>query len=344
MCAAVLSIRDFDSTPETVRRFRTLLPVCDRPRLRIPRLDLIAGKCYAVIGKSGAGKTVLNSFLLGLPASRMGSAVRLGSMDWWDGSVRIRGKDFQNKSSLASRWRDVRHRGTLLYLPQILPDGRGYQMSARVYLEQVLCALIRQAGDAVSDIGDPFSSLPKELRRVLDTSVTRLSGGERRRIELWARLAVLEALPKDRQSLLVLDEPTTGLDVPDERHYLESLRRKLSELPNLAVLVTTHALYFLDDKLNEKGKADIPLFDRVFLVHREPEPAESANIRTNRDNAPSCCVTDSIPSSRLCEAVMNRTPGKSVEDSMEDFVEWQSRLQEKDFIEQVENVYFQERP
>jgi hypothetical protein len=217
-------------------------------------------------------------------------------------------------------------------------------MSARVYLEQVLCALIRQAGDAVSDIGDPFSSLPKELRRVLDTSVTRLSGGERRRIELWARLAVLEALPKDRQSLLVLDEPTTGLDVPDERHYLESLRRKLSELPNLAVLVTTHALYFLDDKLNEKGKADIPLFDRVFLVHREPEPAESANIRTNRDNAPSCCVTDSIPSSRLCEAVMNRTPGKSVEDSMEDFVEWQSRLQEKDFIEQVENVYFQERP
>jgi hypothetical protein len=41
---------------------------------------------------------------------------------------------------------------------------------------------------------------------------------------------------------------------------------------------------------------------------------------------------------------MKRTPGKSVEDSMEDFVEWQSRLQEKDFIEQVENVYFQERP
>ena len=100
-------------------------------------------------------------------------------------------------------------------------------MNVKVYLEQVLCALIRQAGDGVFDIGDPFVSFPEELRRVLGTPVTRLSGGERRRIELWARLHVLKKLPKNRFALLILDEPTTGLDVPDERRYLEFLSQRM---------------------------------------------------------------------------------------------------------------------
>ncbi len=339
----VLSIRDFDSSPGGIRRFGVSLPDGGRPRLHIPKLDILAGKCYAVIGKSGAGKTVLNSLLLGLPSLRIGRGVRVGEMVWWNGDIRLRGSDFISASRLMSRWRGIRHRGTLLYLPQILPDGRGYQMSVMTYLEQVLYALMRQAGDCTPDISDPFTSFPAELRRILDTPVTRLSGGERRRIELWARLHVLEMLPKDRLALLILDEPTTGLDVPDERRYLEDLRKMMLmlDLPNLAVLVTTHALYFIDDCL-PPGKAPLgqprqPLFDQVILVHKEPE---LENGQGDRNKAPSCRVTSAVDSIRLCEAVMRRTPDKSVEDSMEAFVEWQADLAGDKFSECVESAYF----
>ena len=340
---SVLTIRGFDSSLDAIRRFGVSLLGCDRPRLRIPKLDILAGKCHAVIGKSGAGKTVLNSLLLGLPSSRLGRSVYVNTMDWWNGGIRIYRADFNSPSRLLSRWQEVRRKGTLLYLPQILPDGRGYQMNVRVYLEQVLCALMRQAGGGVSDIGDPFASFPGELRRVLGTSVTRLSGGERRRIELWARLHVLKMLPRDRFALLILDEPTTGLDVPDERRYLENLRKMMEGLPNLAVLVTTHALYFLDDCLPsdavQPDKPRQPLFDRVILVHKEPESGKG---QCGRRTVPSCHVTSAVDSTCLCEAVMERTPDKSVEDSMESFVEWQAGLVEDEFSERVENEYFLE--
>lgn len=340
MGEVVLSVRGFDSAPESVRKIwhRGL----DRPRLCIPRIDFEAGKCYAVVGKSGAGKTVLNSLLLGLPSSRVGRAVHVGAMDWWDGAVRICAADFVSSSSLLSRWREVRHRGTLLYLPQILPDGRGYQMSTRIYLEQVIAALIRQADIEPRTIHDPFESFPDALRGVLGNPVTSLSGGERRRVELWARLMVLQALPKDRLSLLILDEPTTGLDVPDERRYLEELRRMMTKLPNLSVLVTTHALYFIDDHLpqtlSDSVQAQLPLFDKVCLVHKEP-CSGNGDIRSI---GPICRVTSAIDSGSLCEAVMRRTPEKSIEDSMEEFVHWQAGLYGDEFSEKVSNVYFME--
>ena len=347
---SVLSIRDFESSPAGICRFGASFLVRflelfgnDRPHLRIPKLDIHAGKCYAVIGKSGAGKTVLNSLLLGLPSLRIGRGVRVGKMAWWDGGVQLRSSDFSGSSRLVSRWREVRRRGTLLYLPQILPDGRGYQMSVRVYLEQVLCALMRQAGGRVADVGDAFALFPKDLTRILGASVTSLSGGERRRIELWARLYILNKLPKERLALLILDEPTTGLDVPDERRYLEDLRKMMLDLPNLAVLVTTHALYFLDDCL-PPGRVPLghprqPLFDQVILVHKEPESESGQAVHKN---VPLCRVTSAVFSTRLCEAVRKRTPDKSVEDSMENFVEWQARLAGDEFSENVEQVYFRE--
>lgn len=340
MSEIVISIRDFDSSPESTRK------ICrrglDLPRLCIPSVDFEAGKCYAVIGKSGAGKTVLNSLLLGLPASSVGRAVHIGSINWWNGSVRIRATDFSTSSRLLSRWREVRQNGTLLYLPQILPDGRGYQMSTRIYLEQVIAALMRQADIDHRTIHDPFETLPDGLRGVLGSPVTKLSGGERRRAELWARLRVLEALPKDRLALLILDEPTTGLDVPDERRYLEGLRREMIKLPNLSVLVTTHALYFIDDHLppsvSDPSQSSLPLFDRVCLVHKDPSPEDGGKYNAG----PLCRVTSAIDSGILCEAVMRRTPEKSVEDSMEAFVDWQARLAGDAFLEQVSTAYFKE--
>lgn len=323
----ILSIRGFDSAPDRAiggwSRRRKI------PRLRIPALDLAPGKCHAVIGKSGAGKTVLNSLLMGFPVSGTASRPLLESMTWWNGAVRGSESDFVSQMTISRCWQRVRHAGALLYLPQILPDGRGYQMSVRQYLLQVLPALGRQCQAATLFDKTSFDSFPTELSSVLDNSVTQLSGGERRRVELWARLAVLKKLPHDRMALLILDEPTTGLDVPDERRYLTELRKELASLPNLAVVVTTHALYFIDDRTDGgHGKGEF-LFDRVFLVHKEPG-----------GGTPDCRVTPATSAEALCAAVSVRNPEKSVEDNMEEFVDGQAKLIGDDFTERIQRKYF----
>ena len=172
----------------------------------------------------------------------------------------------------------------------------------------------------------------------LGQSSTTLSGGESQRVKLSSELSKRDT----GRTVYILDEPTTGLDVPDERRYLENLRKMMEGLPNLAVLVTTHALFFLDDCLPsdavQPDKPRQPLFDRVILVHKEPESGKGQCGRT----VPSCHVTSAVDSTCLCEAVMERTPDKSVEDSMESFVEWQAGLVEDEFSERVENEYFLE--
>jgi len=76
-----------------------------------------------------------------------------------------------------------------------------------------------------------------------------LNGGHRRRIEI-ARALMHEP------ALLLLDEPTVGLDVPTRRQLIEQVHRLCRE-DGIAVLWATHLVDELD-----------PASDRVVLLHR----------------------------------------------------------------------------
>lgn len=94
----------------------------------------------------------------------------------------------------------------------------------------------------------------------LDDRVGRLSGGLARRVDL-AR-AMLSA-----PELLLLDEPTTGLDLDARRSFLATLEQARSERPSMAIVMTTH---LMDEA--ERG-------DRVVMLDRgrvvaEGTPAE----------------------------------------------------------------------
>ena len=86
----------------------------------------------------------------------------------------------------------------------------------------------REASVRVESLADRIG-----LRRTLDTRCGRLSGGERRRADLARALM-------GRPTLLVLDEPTTGLDIDARARFWSTLDAVRAD-EGVTVLVATHS-------------------------------------------------------------------------------------------------------
>ena len=175
--------------------------------LRDVDLDLYQG-VVGLLGPNGAGKTTLLRIL----------ATVLGADE---GRVSILGRD----PSVASERTDIRRR--LGYLPQELGYPRGFTTYGFVDYMAVLKEWTEPAARRaeVRRVLEQVSLTERSTRRI-----RALSGGQRRRVGLAQ--ALLGA-----PQLLVLDEPTAGLD-PEQR---VSLRRVLAEVGRGAtVVVATH--------------------------------------------------------------------------------------------------------
>ncbi len=179
-------------------------------------LDLYEGECLVVIGKSGAGKTVLIRCLVGLMTGQSGQVSILGK------SI----PDLDQKELDALR----RHIG-FLFQGSALYDS----MSVRENLEFPLRRLRKQfAGkEAVEQlVTEVLASVG--LEEAIDLMPAELSGGMKRRIAL-ARTLIL------RPQIIFYDEPTTGLDPVTAReiiHLIGAVQKKY----NTSSLIITHDL------------------------------------------------------------------------------------------------------
>lgn len=168
--------------------------------------EIAAGETYGLLGPNGAGKTTTIRMLCGLLRKD-------------GGEVTIGGQPVDETTTAA--------RVQIGYVPQdvaLYPDltarenlrffGRLYGMRGRALNGRV---------DEILDVTD--------LAERADERVESFSGGMRRRLNIGAGLL-------HRPALLVLDEPTVGVD-PQSRHaILENVRRLGAS--GTAVLYTTH--------------------------------------------------------------------------------------------------------
>jgi len=177
-------------------------------------LDVAQGTWCTVIGPNGAGKTTLVEAVAGLRALAGGDVLLLG----------------ESLASLSERSRARR----VALVPQhpVVPAG----MSVRDYV-----ALGRTAYHGVlrAPRGEDHQVVESVLERVdltdfRERDVVTLSGGERQRMVLARALA-------QSTTIMVLDEPTTGLDLRHQMNMLELLRREVDEC-GLTVLATLHDL------------------------------------------------------------------------------------------------------
>lgn len=197
------------------------LSVCyggDVAALRGVSLTLEAGESVAVVGESGSGKSTLALALAGLVQSPDAR-----------GSVRLAGEELLGAPD--EMLRKLRWNSVALAL-----QGSPFNPVVRVS-EQVAEPLREHWGMGRRPARARVEELAAEVLldpSLLDRYPHELSVGQRRR----AALAMVLTLDPD---LVVLDEPTAGLDLATSAGLIEAIRRRAAER-SFALLVCTHTL------------------------------------------------------------------------------------------------------
>jgi ABC-type Mn2+/Zn2+ transport system ATPase subunit len=196
--------------------------------------EALPGAFVGVIGPNGAGKTTLLRAILGL--------VPLSA-----GSIEVLGRPAAERARAGNG---------IGYVPQrhaFPPDfparaldvvrlGRMHQREGRAREREA-------AEEALVRVG---------IGELAARPVGRLSGGEQRRVTLAQALCA-------STRLLILDEPTVGLDLPAEQEFYALVRRLQDEL-GLAVIAVSHDLLAL------AGEADrLVCINRRMHIHGRPE-------------------------------------------------------------------------
>ena len=236
--------------------------------LRIPRLSLRAGEITAIIGGSGCGKSVLLSLLMGYPSFGIGGSLGVSSFSVF--GKQLPRSAFRFPETAAAWRRRMLRSGGLFYLPQTFPLAKtrgGDTLSAMVQVVQAMAFPARISGRKASCL----VTASFERHQMQDACLKKLgalSGGERRRAELLARLIAMETAR--RPSILVLDEPTTGFDPANAQQFIRDVRTMIDEIVAMgipaAALVSTHEVKSLDDRIDEGGRRVV---DRVCVVNRD---------------------------------------------------------------------------
>ncbi|UCM90928.1 ABC transporter ATP-binding protein [Streptomyces marincola] len=167
-------------------------------------LDVHRGEVFALLGPNGAGKTTTVEILEGF-RRRSGGEVSVLDTDPERGGDAWRGRI----GLVLQSWRDHgrwRVAELLKHFATYYPDPRD---------PAGLLALVGLTGQG-------------------DQQVGRLSGGQRRRLDVALGIV-------GRPELLFLDEPTTGFD-PRARHEFHVLVERLAREEGVTVLLTTHDL------------------------------------------------------------------------------------------------------
>ncbi len=252
----------------------------------IDDIDLVLrpGEVVGLVGESGSGKTTVGTSLLGY--TRPGAEFERGKVL------------FEDKDVLGLPWQQVRQlRGEeIAYVPQdpasaLNPSIRiGKQIVELMELRGLGTADSRLQGarDGLAEVGLPNDD--EFLRRYAH----QLSGGQVQRVAL-----AMAFLPKPK--VLVLDEPTTGLDVTTQGMVLQTMS-ELCRTHGVAALYVTHDLAVIAN-----------IADRVAVMYagQIAELGTRETIFAHPTHPYTRALLDSIPhlsQARALSGIPGRTP------------------------------------
>jgi peptide/nickel transport system ATP-binding protein len=180
-------------------------------------LEVRAGEILGVVGESGSGKTTLGLALLGY--CKRGTRVD-------GGKVFVAGRELAGLSP-----REVRRlRGrTVSYIPQSPASALNPALRVGIQLRECLTGDDRTVLERVREVLREVA-LPDD-DAFLARYPHQLSGGQQQRVAIAMAFVA-------RPALIVLDEPTTGLDVSTQSHVLQTVRNMCGTYHCAAVYIS----------------------------------------------------------------------------------------------------------
>lgn len=174
-------------------------------------LDLPVGCTIGVIGPDGVGKSSLFSLIAGARAIQ-------------DGTIEVLGGDMADRG----------HRSSVCPRIAYMPQGLGRNLYATLSVFENVDFFARLFGHERTERERRIAELlhATGLAPFRDRPAGKLSGGMKQKLGLCC------ALIHD-PDLLILDEPTTGVDPLSRRQFWELIERIRSDRPHMSVLVAT---------------------------------------------------------------------------------------------------------
>lgn len=195
------------------------------------------GELFAFLGVNGAGKSTTISIMCGMLAKD-------------GGKVFIDGKDVDKDMREITKEFGVVFQNTVLDAKLSVKDN----LTSRAALYGITG---KEAKQRIAHLAELL-----EFKDILNRTFGKLSGGQKRRVDVARALL-------NNPKILILDEPTTGLD-PEARKALWSVVTTLRKNQNMTVFLTTHYM-------EEAADADYVVILDSGKISAEGTPLELKN-------------------------------------------------------------------
>lgn len=168
-----------------------------------------SGECTILLGPNGAGKSTLFSLITHLYDTRQGR-------------IELCGFDIKQQSRIALAKLGVVFQQTTLDMDLTVDQNLRYHTALHGMSRKLATERIQQELERLNMFDRRFEK------------VRQLNGGHKRRVEIARALL-------HKPSLLLLDEPTVGLDVPSRKNIVDYVHRLATE-EKIAVLWASHLM------------------------------------------------------------------------------------------------------
>ena len=195
------------------------------------------GELFAFLGINGAGKSTTINIIC-------------GQLNKDGGDVFVDGESIDGNMEKIKRELGVVFQSSVLDMPLSVHDN----LESRAALYGIVGKEFKKRLDELATLLD--------FKDLLGRTVGKLSGGQRRRIDIARALL-------HRPKILILDEPTTGLD-PQTRKILWDVISSLRKNENMTVFLTTHYM-------EEAAEADYVVIIDSGRIAAEGTPLELKN-------------------------------------------------------------------